>query len=353
MTRFRFLAFFMVLLLLSSSSFSQKWDKDKANQWIEKFPWLCGVNYIPAYAVNYTAMWDRSTFDPKAIGAELDLMKDLGMNCVRVVLQYAVYEDNSRAFLKNFEKFLSICSDRGIIVMPIFFDDCVFGVNNNPKAGRQPEPLEGWYAWNWSPSPGISMVVDEREHYKLEAYVKDIMSKYKDDNRILLWDLYNEPTNNPHGQYSYPLLNKVFKWAREINPSQPLSVAFWNDNKQLNDIISDNSDVVTFHWYGDKESTKWKISTFKVSGRPIICTEWMNRNNNCTIKEVLPVYRENNVGCFSWGLVNGKTQTHLCWGHKPENLPYTKQWQHDIFHGDFTPYNKEEVEIIKQTIGNE
>lgn len=31
--------------------------------------------------------------------------------------------------------------------MPCFFDDCVFGANTDPVIGKQPEPLEGWYAW--------------------------------------------------------------------------------------------------------------------------------------------------------------------------------------------------------------
>ena len=59
------------------------------------------------------------------------------------------------------------------------------------------------------------MVVDERTHHKLEIYVKDILSRFKDDNRIFVWDLYNEPTNTNFPERSFPLLYKVFKWARE------------------------------------------------------------------------------------------------------------------------------------------
>ena len=49
-----------------------------------------------------------------------------------------------------------------------------------------------------------------------------------------------------------------------------------------------------------------------------------------------------------WGLVNGKTQTHLGWGHRPEHLPFNGDWQHDIFHGDFKPYNQAEIDLIKK-----
>jgi hypothetical protein len=62
----------------------------------------------------------------------------------------------------------------------------------------------------------------------------------------------------------------------------------------------------------------------------------------------MPLLKEENVGAILWGLVNGKTQTHLSWGHRPENLPFTGEWQHDLFHNDFTPYRATEIEFIKQ-----
>ena len=67
------------------------WSRERAWNWYNNMPWLCGVNYIPAYAINYTAMWDKTTFSAKDIDRELQLLEDLRMNCVRVVLQHAVY----------------------------------------------------------------------------------------------------------------------------------------------------------------------------------------------------------------------------------------------------------------------
>jgi GH35 family endo-1,4-beta-xylanase len=63
------------------------------------------------------------------------------------------------------------------------------------------------------------MVIDERYHSQLEKYVKDVMRKFKDDRRIFIWDLYNEPTNSNLGAYNLPLVKKVSAWAREIPPS--------------------------------------------------------------------------------------------------------------------------------------
>lgn len=327
-----------------------RWSVEKAKAWGEANPWWCGVNYIPANAINYTAMWDKTSYSPDVIRRELKLMTDMGMNCVRFVMQYKVYEDDPDYFLDALDGFLALCDEAKIRAMPIFFDDCAFGASTDPTIGRQPEPLEGWYAWAWSPSPGHTMVVDEREHPKLERYVKDVLTRFKDDKRIFLWDLYNEPMNGRLGKTSLPLLNKVFAWAREVDPSQPISSGIWNKNKELDAILLANSDVVTFHCYSNAKKTAARIEEMKAHGRPVICTEWMNRPVGSTVKDCLRLFADAGVGCMAWGLVNGKTQTHLKWGHRPAMLPYKGVWQHDFFHGDFSPYDKAEIEMVKSAI---
>ena len=347
-----FITVVSLLFCLSLAAQGGRWTEERAWAWYRQLPWLCGVNYIPANAVNYTAMWDKTSFSPKVIDKELQLMEDMGMNCVRVVLQHAVYADDAKYFLRTFDKFLDICSRHGIRVMPIFFDDCMFGVNTDPVIGHQGEPVVGWYAWAWSPSPGYTILADERQHVKLEKYVTDVMRRYANDKRILAWDLYNEPTNSRLKNYSWVLLRKVFRWARSVNPSQPITSGLWNGNKELDDFLSDNSDFITFHCYSNKERTQQEMLRMTEKGRPVVCTEWMNRPMGSTFADILPMFCQSNIGCMAWGLVNGKTQTHLPWGHRPENGEYKGKWQHDIFKGDFTPYDAVEVELIKTTIAN-
>eukprot|EP01036_Dinobryon_divergens_P060382 gene60382-80535_t len=212
--------------------------------------------------------------------------------------------------------------------MPVLFDDCVFGLEHDPKVGKQPEPLIGWYAWAWSPSPGHSLVVDASTHPRIEKYVKAVLGTFKNDPAILLWDLYNEPTNGGLGSATFPLLRKTIKWAREVNPSQPVSIDVWNGDKRLNDIALPASDIITFHNYGNKEALTKQIKELQQYNRPIICTEWMNRPHGSTIANNLEVFYNEKVGCMLWGLVNGKTQTDLPWGHRPED-PKQLVWQHD------------------------
>ena len=329
---------------------SPRWTAQRAQEWYAKQPWFCGFNYIPSNAINYTAMWDKTSFSPDLIQKELVLAAKTGFNCVRVVLQYAVYADDPAYFKKTFDQFLAICQRNNIRVMPIFFDDCVFGTVMNPQIGKQPEPLVGWYAWAWSPSPGHTMVADPAYHPKLETYVTDMLTTFRDDARIFIWDLYNEPTNGGLGKTSLPLLRKTFAWARAVNPSQPISVGHWvRNNPELYQLIAANSDVLTFHCYDDLSKLTGFVTELKKENRPLICTEWLNRARQSVPETVLPFFQQERIGSMHWGFVNGKTQTDLPWGHRPGD-PAPTVWQHDLYHADFTPYRPTELSLFKEEI---
>ena len=348
------IVFVTITFLLTLSITAQKsgvpWSEEKAWEWYNGHPWICGFNYIPSNAINYTAMWDKTGFSPDLIDRELALAETTGFNAVRVVLQFIVWEDDPAYFKEAFTRFLSICTKHKMQVIPAFFDDCVFGTNVNPTLGKQPEPFAGWYAWAWSPSPGHSMVMDTTCYPRLEKYVKDILTTFRKDPAILAWDLYNEPTNSGLGRKSLPLVRKVFTWAREVNPSQPLTIGYFNDNIELNNILFANSDIITFHCYSLAEEAEKLIQTLKEQGRPVICTEWLNRPFGSTVEGVLPLFYRENIGCLHWGLVNGKTQTDLPWGHRPGDGPYRGIWQHDLYTSDFKMYSPFELKLFNYYI---
>ena len=331
---------------------SGRWSVEQANRWYAEQPWPCGLNYIPANAISYTEMWMPYCFDADFIDKELALAEDIGFNCVRVVLPFVVWEHDPKAFKKRFDKFLEICDRHKIKVMPAFFDDCAFGNDpklKNPWYGKQPEVLKGWYANGWTPSPGHNMVRDPKTWPRLERYVKDLISTYRNDRRVWVWDLYNEPGNGGLGNVSTPLVKKVFGWAREAKPSQPLTVGVYNGNKDLNAVVLANSDIITFHNYSNAKNLANHIHALKKHGRPLIATEWLNRIWGSKTETCLPVFERENVGCMHWGLVNGKTQTDLGWGWRP-GRPKPPVWQHDLFHSDHKPYNSQENELFRKAI---
>jgi len=330
----------------------RRWPRARAWAWYDGQAWPCGFNYVPANAISYTEMWMPYAFDPKLIDEELALAEDIGFNALRVVLPFVVWEHDPAAFKQRLDSFLKICAQHRIRVMFALFDDCHFGSDEalrNPVYGRQPEVLTGWYASGWTPSPGHDMVRDPSTWPRLERYVKDVVGSFKDDPRVWVWDLYNEPCNGGLGDASIPLVDQVFTWARDLAPSQPLTVGEYGGNARLNELVFRRSDVITFHDYGSAEGLARHIASLRKFGRPIINTEWLNRGLGSAVETCLPVFARERVGGLHWGLVNGKTQTHLHWGWRP-GMGTPDLWQHDLFHADHRPYAPAELELFRRTI---
>jgi hypothetical protein len=321
-----------------------RWSQERAWEWYNGYRWLVGCNFTPSTAINQLEMWQADTFDKVTIERELGWAGDLGFNTIRVYLHNLLWENDPTGLIERINRFLEIASGKCINPMFVFFDDCW---NSTFKPGRQPVPRPEVHNSGWVQSPGSSKVLDPSTWGPLEDYVKGILNAFGDDDRILLWDLYNEPGNNDLGKKSMGLLEEIFRWARDADPSQPISVGVWFDNDELNDFQISNSDIITFHDYHDATHLKEQIHRLKEHGRPMICTEYMARTNGSFFKTSLPVFKRENVGCINWGLVDGKTQTKYPWGSK-EGSTEPELWFHEVFHGDGTPYLQDEVDLIRK-----
>lgn len=337
-------------------SISSRWSIEKANQWYAPQPWLTGCNFIPSNAINQLEMWQAETFDPATIDRELGWASNIGFNTVRTFLHDLAWESDPQGFKQRIDCFLEIAARHGIRPMLVFFDDCW---NRHAAIGAQPAPRPGIHNSGWLQSPGLDIVHASPSTWdRLESYVVDILTTFAQDERILLWDLYNEPGNSNSGEKSLPLLKAVFEWARAVNPSQPLTAGIWFDNKELNRFQLAASDIITFHNYHTAEQLEREIANLELYGRPIICTEWMARTCGSLVGTNLPVFATHKVGCINWGLVAGKTNTIFAWqdvNHPMNRVDISsvdecsepKVWFHDLFRPDGTPYDQAEIEVFK------
>jgi endo-1,4-beta-mannosidase len=148
-------------------------------------------------------MFQAETFDPTTIDEELGYAAGLGFNTVRVFLHPILWQQDAEAFKKRLDTFLSIAESHKIKTMFAMFDDCW---NAEAKLGTQPAPIQGVHNSQWVQSPGAKEYTDQSLFPTYEAYFNDIIGSFKDDDRILIWDIYNEPGNNGHGSTSLPLL---------------------------------------------------------------------------------------------------------------------------------------------------
>lgn len=325
---------------------SQRWSKEKADQWYAALPWISGANFIPSTAINQLEMWQESTFDPETIDRELGWAEGIGFNTMRVYLHSLAYKEDPEGFKDRMDQYLEIANDHKIKTIFVFFDDCW---NKVPVAGKQPAPKPGVHNSGWVQDPGDPAYKMTENFPALEKYVKDILNSFGNDERILMWDLYNEPGNSGKLNSSFALLKSVFKWAREANPSQPITSAVWRwDFEELNAFQILNSDIITYHEYEEPKMHRRVLQLLKTHDRPMICSEYMARTRNSRFSNIMPMLKKENVGAINWGLVSGKTNTIYAWDTPIKDGSQPVEWFHDVFRPDGTPYRKDETDLIKK-----
>ncbi len=337
-----------------------RWSPDQANRWYQEQGWPVGANYITSNAVNQLEMFQPDTFDPRRIDTELGWARSYGLNTVRVFLHDQLWAQDSRGFQYRLAQFVAIAARHRIKPLFVLFDSCW---DPMPKAGRQRPPRAGVHNSRWAQSPGAERLDDRSYHNTLNEYVTGVLTQFRSDNRVLGWDLWNEP-DNPAREYRNvergdklelvaELLPQVFQWARSVDVSQPLTSGVWNGlwgdlqrRSTIANIQLGNSDVVTFHCYDEPTAFESRIAELSPLGRPILCTEYLARTRGSTIDGVLPIARRYNVGALNWGFVAGKTQTYLpwsSWDHPYTTIP--KVWFHDLVQPSGRPYR--DIEILK------
>lgn len=346
-----------------------RWSIEQAKTWYAGQPWLVGCNFLPSSAAGQLEMWQSGTFDATTIDRELGWARGLGLNCVRVYLHDLLWEVDRSGFCERVDRFLGMAAGHGLRSLLVFFDDCH---RPDPVAGDQPLPVWGVHNSRWNQSPGRAVVERisaggesaQRELSRLEGYVRGVLERFGGDERVLMWDVYNEPGQSELGETSTALLEAVWGWAWSVRPAQPLTGCLHGSVGGQNLALNGrNSDVLTFHCYDGAVLSRTIDEARAVDpGRPVICTEYMARERGTTFGFALPVLRAAGIGAIHWGHVVGRSQTHFNWGTRRElaariaegrllrpgdPLPEPALWFHDVLRPDGTPYDAWEVALLR------
>ncbi|MCA9263981.1 MAG: hypothetical protein KDA60_09050 [Planctomycetales bacterium] len=366
--RMIYVAFVASMIFPPNAFAREQWTPEQANAWYAQQPWLVGCNFNPSTAINQLEMWQADTFDPDTIDRELGWAEDLGFNSIRVYLHNLVWEHDREGYLRRIEQFLTIADTHGIgvVFVPL---DAVW--DPNPKSGKQREPKPHVHNSGWVQAPGAEILGDPKRHDELRPYITGLIGHFRDDKRIHAWDVFNEPDNPNRNAYGADgaqtelankaematlLLPQLFQWAREANPSQPLTAAVWigpwpehGKLEPFEKIMIEESDVISFHNYEGLDKVKLRVEQLRRYGRPILCTEYMARPNGSRFDPVMGYLKEQKVGAYNWGFVAGKTQTNYPWDSwRKQYTAEPDEWFHEILRSDGTPYIQAEVDYIKR-----
>jgi hypothetical protein len=335
-----------------------RWDESKASQYMQKFGEVKGCNYVPSDGSSILHLPNE-----ELIRRELGWARDVvGLNSVRVWIGLAEYQIDQEGVMKNFDSFLQICNENQIKVLPVLSIQQVLDPDYDLEAPDANEPVMNFYpsvhggGWrypgrlHWTccePEGSISpktLAAWTKTRPAAEQFVRSVLNRYARDERIILWDLYNEAP-----KAARPVVELIFQWAREANPSQPLSVC-WQGH--------DLSDVITFHTYtrpgyetANRNSSGWDFLTeldwARAWGRPMLCTEWLARPFGNTIEAILPFFERYHIGWYVWGLCAvGPAQYQFPWDW-PMGSPPPEKWFHCLLYPDGTPYSAEEILLIR------
>ncbi|MBP3381696.1 MAG: cellulase family glycosylhydrolase [Clostridia bacterium] len=346
------------------------WSKERANEWYNARPWIRGCNFMGSDCANRIDQWQEEGFEERLAVAdtELELVAKTGFNSIRIIPEFYVWKHQHDGFMDRFERYIATAAKHGISCMVVFGNDCM-----PPKE----EALKRFHLgkqnvdWGYHGGRKVSQhgaqagpgyhLLDEpelaKEHYE---WVREIVTKYKDDERIIMWDVFNEPGNSNRGNLSMPHLKEFFRIIREIDPIQPLTVGIWNTSKGLSGISEieryalENSDIISFHNYGSYIENVKLIKELKAFGRPLVNTEWLARCLDNNVQEIFPLFYLENIGCYNWGFVAGKYQTYEPWNSVWEQYAENPQmkwdftkWFHDLYRPNLRPYDPKEIELIK------
>ena len=350
-----------------------QWTKERAWEWYNSRPWIRGFNGYPSNAVNRIAFWQEYKHEEvfAQIDYEFGLAKETGFNAVRTIIQFEIWYYQHDSFMKHVEEYITLADKHGLDVMLVLGNDCctpkelyAYGPD---KFGEQPVDWgyhsgikRGPHGRNYDGVPGYQLLDEPGMDEKYYEMVSELADKYGQDERVLIWNIWNEIGNGRRGMMSVPLMERAAAILREKGVIQPLTSDVWSRRYATDPIKEPErhaielSDIVSFHYYFSYADMIPMIEAYREEfGRPIMNTEWLNRFRGNTVETIFPLFYLERIGSFHWGLIQGYSQTwepYISFFKTKEfeegQLDLTK-WQHDLYRFNGYPYDPKEIKLIK------
>ena len=315
----------LFLIFPIASAFTQEtndekgqWSEDKARKWERDAGLVKGFN---APSIPYPGM-ERIEI--------LEMAASLGYNSVRIWIPPGA--ERGAKFLQSI---LDEAAVYNLTVSPVLRTNHYFGIYFN----------------------GSSKAEAEKE---IKDYLLHTVGKFKNDPRIIFWDVANEPALRysfdgkaweKEGLQEVELVTNIVRWARDLNPVQPITTSalfltehLYEDNKVHSALkeLAAMSDIHNFHLY-DLSVNRMKalddmVELLKSLGnRPIVCTEIVARTRGGTFPRSLTALSKHHIHFYNWGMYTSDSNWDVAWGLSSFE-PY-EPWFHDVLHPDGYPYD--------------
>ena len=202
-----------------------------------------GINYYPK-----DSPWDLfgDYFDENVIARDFKLIKNTGLNSVRIFIPY---EDFGKANIKTeklnrLELLLDTAERNDLKVILTLFD------------------FYGDYSvFDWTLN---------RRH------AETIVSRFKDHKAILAWDIKNEPNldfESRGRQNVMAWLETMIELVKSVDRVHPVTIGWSNADSAT--LLEEKVDFLSFHYYEDIDKIGDAYTDLKaVTGKPVVITEF-------------------------------------------------------------------------------
>lgn len=286
---------------------------------VKNYSHVRGFNYQPGYGSCSYENW--MWFDARQMKQELEWGKSAfpNLNTIRLWLSWDAYLREPVAFLANFEKALELCDSLGIQVIPVLFNRWHNAFCDNG----------GIYAQRLL--PGSQMY----SRYFFQPYLEAICTPYKNDSRVLLWDLCNEPFSyNKSFDKMRPVVKAEIDWITDmsdcmcsIGVSQDVGISIHGStNREMMEAVAPISTVFLIHpylqWTADAEEydarcraviehLDWQVCFAKEQSKGILVTEccWGSIDDDVfadNIRRSLTEYTKRGLGFVAHALCHSE-----------------------------------------------
>jgi hypothetical protein len=279
-----------------------------------------GINYYPK-----NAAWN--TFDSKfsltTISNDFDIIKAANLNTIRIFLQYEDFGKSNVNELKLYrlKALLDLAESKELAVVVTLFD------------------FYGDYALNsWT---------------QTQVHAAEIVSKFKDHQAIMAWDIKNEPNLDFESRGKTNVLNWLEQMAHVIKQNDPnhLITIGWADTAaaiHLQNVV----DFISFHYYHPLNQFQNEINWLnQATEKPLVMQEFgvssysgvwnlfsTNENKQAQYhKEIQSLIKTNNLAFISWTLYDFPEVPNAVVGRWPWQKQQQKHFGFIDTHGKQKP----------------
>lgn len=270
------------------------WKKPSLHAY-DDYGWLRGFSVVPSWGARIEEAW--WSYRPERMREEVSLARQVHANCIRLWIEFTAWMADPDQVTANFLDAVKAIAEAGMKTMPCLFNRWHDG--RFDYGGTYTETLMR----NWQP--------------QLD-YVRALVHPLAGDDRVLIWDLCNEPQafdlNSEVNKREFAWLKAIAGTIRDGGAQQPITIGTMI-GKNI-ETYAPLVDVLCAHPYAhDRKGLEGLVASYTALrakyAKPLLVNECIPGSlSDATRAEVAKFYDEvlsaAGFGWMGWALREGK-----------------------------------------------